>query len=155
MYIVNATELIPELQKQWRTISFAAIAANAGSLVGMSKSAVEIMHQDLTDEHSFSVSWPKFIVPIMSPGENLDLMSRRAIEVIAKDLSKVRSSGGSVTMGLWQWTTSVMDSATCEAVWGPGNPYRDPKVFQAWKYVSSSSSSSSSTGAPHCDFCEY
>ncbi|KAF7526835.1 hypothetical protein G7054_g10652 [Neopestalotiopsis clavispora] len=133
MYIVNATEFIPELQKQWRTISFAAIAANAGSLVGISKSAVEIMHRDLTDEHSFSVSWPKFIVPIMSPGENLDRMSRRAIEVIAKDLSKVRSSGVNATIGLWQWMTGVMDSATCEAVWGPGNPYRDPKVFQAWK----------------------
>ena len=58
MYVVNATELIPALQKHWRTISFAAIAADAGSVVGMSKEAVKIMHQDLTSEHGFSVSWP-------------------------------------------------------------------------------------------------
>lgn len=133
MYIVNATELIPELQKRWRTISFAAIAADAGSLVGMSKDAVEIMHQNLTDEHGFSLSWPRYIAPAMSPGEDLDRMSRNAIELIVKDLAKIKSSGASVTTGLWQWTTGVMDSSTCEAVWGPGNPYRDPEVFQAWK----------------------
>lgn len=135
MYIVNATELIPELQKRWRTISFAAIAADAGSLVGMSKDAVEIMHQNLTDEHGFSLSWPRYIAPAMSPGEDLDRMSRNAIELIVKDLAKIKSSGASVTTGLWQWTTGVMDSSTCEAVWGPGNPYRDPEVFQAWKYA--------------------
>ncbi|KAI0095819.1 cytochrome P450 [Hypoxylon sp. NC0597] len=47
-------ELIPALQKQWRTVSFSTVAADAGSLVGMSKEAIKIMHQDLTSEYGFS-----------------------------------------------------------------------------------------------------
>ena len=68
MYIVNATELIPALQKHWRTVSFAAIAADDGGLVGMSKEAQRIMHQNLTSEDGFSVSWPRFIAPVLGPG---------------------------------------------------------------------------------------
>ncbi|KAI1770808.1 cytochrome P450 [Hypoxylon cercidicola] len=132
MYIVNATELVPTLQKQWRNISFAAIAADAGNLVGMSKEAVRIMHKDLTSEHGFSVSWPKYITPVMSPGKDLDELSRKAIEVFVGELEKIKAQG-TVKTGLWQWTNRIMDTSTTEAVWGPDNPYRDPVVAEAWK----------------------
>ncbi|KAI0598176.1 cytochrome P450 [Biscogniauxia sp. FL1348] len=136
MYIVNATELVPVLQKQWRTVSFAAIAADAGSLVGMRKEALEIMHKDLTSEHGFSVSWPKYITPVMSPGKDLDELSRSAIEVFVQELGKLNKSGA-VRTGLWRWTNLIMDTSTTEAVWGPKNPYRDPVVAQAWKVFES------------------
>ncbi|KAL7628400.1 hypothetical protein AAE478_002602 [Parahypoxylon ruwenzoriense] len=136
MYIVNATELVPALQKQWRTVSFAAIAADAGNLVGMSKEAVEIMHKDLMSEHGFSVSWPKYITPVMSPGKDLDELSRKAIEIFVEGLGKL-SSRGTVKTGLWEWTNRIMDKSTTEAVWGPKNPYRDPAVAEAWKIFES------------------
>ncbi|KAI0380529.1 cytochrome P450 [Hypomontagnella monticulosa] len=132
MYVVNATELIPALQKQWRTVSFAAIAADAGHLVGMSKEATEVMRRDLTSEHGFSVSWPKYIAPIMSPGKDLDELNRKAIEVFVEELGKLKTQGSART-GLWQWTSRTMDKSTSEAVWGPQNPYRDPVVAEAWK----------------------
>ncbi|KAI1087193.1 cytochrome P450 [Rostrohypoxylon terebratum] len=132
MYIVNATELVPALQKQWRAVSFAAIAADAGNLVGISKKGIEIMHKDLMSEHGFSVSWPKYITPVMSPGKDLDELSRVAIEVFVKELQNLRSQRA-VQTGLWQWTNYIMDRSTTEAVWGPENPYRDPVVNQAWK----------------------
>ncbi|XXH02880.1 hypothetical protein Hte_009268 [Hypoxylon texense] len=132
MYIVNATELIPALQKQWRTISFAAIAADAGNLVGMSKEAVKIMHQDLTSEDGFSVSWPKYIMPVMGPGADLDAINRRSIEVLSVGMETLRAQG-TVQVGLWQWSRRVMVEATTEAVWGPQNPYRDPVIAEAWK----------------------
>lgn len=132
MYIVNATELVPALQKQWRTVSFAAIAAGAGNMVGMSKEAVKIMHKDLTSEHGFSVSWPKYIAPVMSPGKDLDELSRKAIEIFLEELGNLRAQG-TVRAGLWGWTNRIMDKSTTEAVWGPENPYRDPVVAQAWK----------------------
>jgi hypothetical protein len=132
MYIVNSTELIPLLQKQWRTVSFAAIAADAGFTVGMSKEAVRIMHQDLTSEHGFSVSWPRFIIPAMSPGKNLDAMNRRAVEVLAEEM-KTLNAKGTVRLGLSRCSRQTMVIATTEAVWGPQNPYRDPAVAEAWK----------------------
>jgi hypothetical protein len=132
MYIVNSTELIPLLQKQWRTVSFAAIAADASLTVGMSKEAVSIMHQDLTSEHSFSLSWPRFILPAMNPGNDLDAINRRAVEVLANELEVLRAKGP-VKLGLSQWSRQIMVTATTEAVWGPQNPYRDPAVVKAWR----------------------
>ncbi|KAI5920704.1 hypothetical protein F4810DRAFT_713240 [Camillea tinctor] len=64
MYVINSTELIPAVQKQWRMASFAGIAADTGKLVGMSKPALEIMHKDVTNEHGFSVNWSKYIPPV-------------------------------------------------------------------------------------------
>ena len=132
MYIVNSTELIPLLQKQWRTVSFAAIAADAGITVGMSKEAVRIMHQDLTSEHSFSLSWPRFIIPAMNPGNDLDAMNRRAVKVLADGLEALQAKGPA-KLGLSQWSRQMMVTATTEAVWGPQNPYRDPVIAEAWR----------------------
>ncbi|KAK4038606.1 cholesterol 7-alpha-monooxygenase [Parachaetomium inaequale] len=133
IYIVNATELIPVLQKQWRLISFASIAADAGNLVGMSKEAVEVMKRDLTSEHGFSTSWPKFIMPAMAPGPDLDAINRRAIEIYVSEMAKLRAPGTTIKVGLWEWSRRMMVTSTTEAVWGPENPYRDPVVADAWK----------------------
>jgi hypothetical protein len=134
MYIVNSTALIPLLQKQWRTVSFSAIAADAGIAVGMSKEALKIMHQDLTSEHGFSNSWPQFIIPAMSPGKDLDAMNRRAVEVLSGEMGALRSEGPTRS-GLSEWSRRIMVTATTEAVWGPQNPYRDPAIVEAWRYV--------------------
>lgn len=98
----------------------------------MRKEVVEIMHRDLTSEHGFSVSWPKYITPVMGPGKDLDVLSRRAIEIFAEELERLRAPGTAKT-GLWKWTNQVMDTSTTEAVWGPKNPYRDAAVTEAWK----------------------
>lgn len=134
MYIVNSTRLIPLLQKHWRTVSFAAIAADAGVTVGMSKEAVKIMHEDLTSEHGFSVGWPRYIIPAMSPGSDLDAINRRSVEVLADEVKELQAKGV-VRLGLSQWSRRMMVTATTEAVWGPQNPYRDPVVAEAWRYA--------------------
>ncbi|CAN8104370.1 unnamed protein product [Discula destructiva] len=131
IYIVNATNLITELQKHWRTVSFAAIAADAGTTVGLSEKSVKMMHDDLTSEEGFSLSWPKHMMSSMSPGADLDAMNRRAIEVISNDMKASRTEG-SVKVGLWQWSRDIMVASTTEAVWGPQNPYRDTAVAEAW-----------------------
>ncbi|OTB18120.1 hypothetical protein K445DRAFT_314939 [Daldinia sp. EC12] len=132
MYIVNATELIPAVQKHWRTISFAAIAADAGSLVGMSKEAVKVMHQNLQSEDGFSISWTKYITPVMGPGEDLNAINRKSIDVFSADMEKLRAQG-TVKVDLWQWSRRIMVESTTEAIWGPQNPYRDPVIAEAWK----------------------
>lgn len=132
IYIVNATELIPALQKQWRLVSFASIAADAGKVVGMSKEAVDIMKTDLTSEHGFSPSWPKYVMPSMAPGPDLDAINRRAIEIYVCEMARMRAQG-TTKVGLWEWSRRMMVESTTEAVWGPRNPFRDPTVADAWK----------------------
>lgn len=133
MYIVNATELIPALQKQWRHVSFAALSANAGFTVGLSKEGNELLRRDLTSEHGFSPSWPKYIMSAMGPGKDLDSINRRSVEVFAQDMETLRANGAPIKIGLWEWARETMIKSTTEAVWGPQNPYRDAAVAQAWK----------------------
>ncbi|KAH9908578.1 cytochrome P450 [Xylariomycetidae sp. FL2044] len=137
MYIVNAPELLPALQKQWRTISFAAIAADAGKAVGISKEGREIMRHDLTNEHSFSVSWPKYTAPSIAPGRDLDAMIRRSIEIYTAETKRLRGLGGPIKVSLGRWSREMMLKSTSEAVWGPHNPYRDPDVAEAWRVFES------------------
>ncbi|SPQ20747.1 b4576777-2013-4262-b571-3b18ab8788b6 [Thermothielavioides terrestris] len=133
IYVVNATELIPVVQKQWRLISFAAIAADAGDVVGMSKEALAVMKADLTSDHGFSTSWPKYIMPVMAPGPDLDAINRRAIELYVSELAKLRAQGAPTVVGLRDWSRKMMVDSTSEAIWGLQNPYRDPVVADAWK----------------------
>ncbi|KAI0470471.1 cytochrome P450 [Xylariaceae sp. FL0804] len=136
IYIVNATELIPVVQKQWKNISFAAMSADAGPLVGLSKEGCEILRKDITSEHGFSNSWPKHIIPALGPGEELDAINRKAVEIYSTEMDSLRAQGP-VKVGLWQWSRRMMLIATCEAVWGPQNPYRDPEVAEAWRIFES------------------
>lgn len=133
MYVVNTTELIPALQKQWRTVSFAALAADAGYLVGLSKEGNEMLHRDLTSEHGFSLTWPKYIMSAMGPGEDLDSINRKSVEIFSEDMDRLRAEGAPIRTGLWEWAREIMVKSTTEAVWGPENPYRDAAVAQAWK----------------------
>lgn len=133
MYVVNATELIPALQKQWRTVSFAALAADAGYLVGLSKEGNELLHRDLTSEHGFSLTWPQYIMSAMGPGKDLDSINRKSVEIFSEDMDRLRAKGAPIRTGLWEWARGIMVKSTTEAVWGPENPYRDAAVAQAWK----------------------
>lgn len=133
MYVVNSTELIPALQKQWRYVSFAAIAADAGYLIGLSKEANEILHRDLTSEHGFSLSWPKCVMSEMGPGKELDSINRKSVEIFSEDMDNLRAKGAPIRTGLWEWVREIMVRSTTEAVWGPENPYRDAAVAEAWK----------------------
>ncbi|KAM7187067.1 cholesterol 7-alpha-monooxygenase [Naviculisporaceae sp. PSN 640] len=132
IYVVNSTQLIPLLQKQWLSVSFASIAAGAGGTVGLSKHGQDILKQGLGTEHGFSESWPKHIMPAMSPGPDLDAINRKAVQVFADEMEKLRAQG-TQRVPLRTWSRKAMVMATTEAVWGKQNPYRDPEVAEAWR----------------------
>ncbi|KAH9886118.1 cytochrome P450 [Xylariomycetidae sp. FL2044] len=118
VYVVNSTDRIPAIQKQWRTVSFGAIATGAGRFVGMSKEGVDLMHKDLTSEHGFTLSWPRLIAS--------------ALGIFSHEVGKFRREAA-LRVGLWRWGRDVMVAATTEAIWGTQNPYRDVDVAEAYR----------------------
>ncbi|KAK7920215.1 cytochrome P450 [Apiospora marii] len=136
VYVVNDTSLIPVLQKHWRTISFAAITANSGAVCGMSKHSARVMNHELTNEEGFSVSWPRYIAPSLAPGNDLDAIDKKSVEIFAAELAKQRAKGPATT-GLVEWSKHLMITSTTEAVYGPSNPYKDVAVAEAWKILES------------------
>ncbi|KAI1358214.1 cytochrome P450 [Xylaria arbuscula] len=133
IYVLSTPKLIPSAQKQWRTLSLAPFTAGAGKFLGMSKPSIKVMHQDVIGENGYNSTWIRRITPILGPGEDLDAINRRSVELFLDDLTKFNPKGDRV--GFWEWTRASIIKATAESIYGPRNPLRDPKVGEAWKQV--------------------
>lgn len=133
IYVLSSPKLIPSVQKQWRTLSFAPFTAGAGKFLGMSKASIEVMHQEVVGENGYNSTWIRRITPLLGPGEDLDAINRRSVELFLDDIAKFNPKGDRV--GLWEWTRSSITKATAESIYGPQNPLRDPKVEAAWRQV--------------------
>lgn len=146
MYIVNATELIPKLQKQWRTISFTPILASSGTgPMGMSKEAGVILNRDIQSDSNTVAKWSRAVNRALAPGESLDKLNRRAVEVMYDMMGGIRrpqhnsatenvpGERHETVVDFWAWTHRVMLQATTEAVFGPANPFREAAFEDAWK----------------------
>lgn len=108
--------------------------------MGMSKEAGEILHRDMASDENSVVAFTRAILPVLAPGETLDQMNRRAVEVMAETMDHLRygNTGGraigeGTVVDFWAWTHHEILMATTEAVYGPGNPYREKNIEEAWK----------------------
>ena len=110
-----------------------SFCGRAGHIVGLSKEGNELLQRDLTSEHGFSNTWPKYIKSAMGPGKDLDAINRKSIEIFSEDMDNLRAQEAPIGTGLWEWAREIMIRSTTEAVWGPQSPYRDAAVAQAWK----------------------
>ncbi|KAK4216819.1 putative cytochrome p450 oxidoreductase [Rhypophila decipiens] len=141
IYVINSTNLIPALQKQWRLISFASLFAGAGKVVGMSDSACDVMHEHLTDEtKNFNYTWVARASAHLTPGsKGLDEMNRVAIGVVSDEVEALvgesLKDGKENVIGLQEWVFKSMLLASTDAVYGGMNPMRDAAVARAWNTV--------------------
>lgn len=140
MYVINSTDLMPALQKKWRTISFAPIVAASGPmLMGIGEDGSEILHKDITSDSSYVASFARATTSVLAPGSIVDDISRRAVEIVLGATERLLHSTDptiqSKVVEFWSWTHHEILMATTEAVYGPGNPYRDTDLKKAWKWV--------------------
>lgn len=61
------------------------------------------MHKDLASKQGFSVSWPRYIIPAMNPGNVLDAINKLSVEVLADEVKELQAKGV-VRLGLSQWS---------------------------------------------------
>lgn len=145
VYVVNATELIPVLQKHWRTVSFTPILASTGpGPMGMSKEADELLHRDMMSDTSPVAALSRAIGRALAPGEGLDRLNGRAVEVMLEHMDKLRPDsedaeksvargGEAAVIDFWAWANHVSLRATTDAVYGRGNPFKEQVFEDAWK----------------------
>ncbi|KAI0400159.1 cytochrome P450 [Xylaria palmicola] len=131
-YVVNSPSLLTSIQNQVRTLSFTAIEAIiAANLIGVNKATNAIIGADLTSDHGYLMSFPKYVHASLSAGPGLDAMNRRSIQVLSKSLNILAEKGGA-TIDMFTWIRHELLLATTEAVYGPKNPFRDPAMEEAW-----------------------
>lgn len=117
--------------------------------MGMSKEASEILHRDIMSDTNPVMAWSRAVNRALAPGEGLDKLNRRAVEVMCELMGRLRSDRGNVELekgavtregdgavvDFWAWTTHVIVQATTEAVYGPGNLFKEQAFEDSWKQV--------------------
>ena len=132
IYVVNSTNLIPIVQRQFRTVAFTPFAARAFEYaMGGSKTASEIMKTGMTEDHGYLMSFDKAIHPALSPGPALDATNRASVKALATSLDRLRRQSPT-TIDMYKWIQHEVLLATTDAVYGTMNPYRNPAMETAW-----------------------
>ncbi|KAK7734693.1 hypothetical protein SLS53_007797 [Cytospora paraplurivora] len=130
IYVINSLELIPVVQRQWRTLVFAPIQVKAAqAAMGASKDAVAILEHDMVSEQGFVNGMVKATHPTMSTGPALDALNAKAFEVFDETLEQLTAL---TTINLYEWIGKQIMRATTDAVYGPANPLRNAQNLEAW-----------------------
>ncbi|KAK7987376.1 hypothetical protein PG989_007691 [Apiospora arundinis] len=133
VYVVNSLSLIPQIQRHIKTIAFAPIEAQAADAVmgvGPAGNAI-IGSERMFESDSYLSTFVPSTQPALSPGPGLDSLNGATIRCIANS-TKMLAEGGPKTLELFAWVRRELFMATTEAIYGPKNPFRDPKLEQAW-----------------------
>lgn len=64
----------------------------------------------------------------LAPGGGLEHMSRVMVQHVSTSLDSLKTGDGAVRISLASWLCHEITQATSEAIYGPGNPLRDPSV---------------------------
>ncbi|KAI0102133.1 cytochrome P450 [Nemania sp. FL0031] len=133
IYILNSLSLVGPFQRQFKTIAFAPIEAQAAATVmGVGPAGNAIIGSDkMFDDDSYLSTFVPSINPGLSPGPGLDALNGAAIRYLSNNLSNLRDNTPT-TIELFSWVSDQICMATTEAMYGPKNPFRDPRVLAAW-----------------------
>jgi hypothetical protein len=133
IYVVNSLPLIAQLQRQSKAIAFAPIEAQAAATVmGVGTAGNAIIGSDkMLEPGSYLSTFVPSNNPALSPGPGLDALNGEAIRCFSNSLASL-SSNGPRTVKLFSWVRKQLFQATTESTYGPGNPFRDPILEQAW-----------------------
>lgn len=130
MYIINSPALISAAQRQYKTLSFWPLMADASSkIMQLSKTGSEILNTNTNGDEGpegYVITFHDATQPPLAPGPDLDAMNRVMLGLVAMALNRVRD-GGVKRVKLNEWVTEQITMATTNAAYGPANPYKDPK----------------------------
>lgn len=139
LYVVNSTALITAVQRQSMTIAFAPIEVKAAiNLTGATEAGKSVLMQNIdslqgNEDETYVVSYGKAVHLVLSPGANLDAMSRAVFRTISESLENVKSESETpIEIELFDWVRREISVATAESVYGPMNPFRYPDVEAAF-----------------------
>lgn len=131
IYVINSLDLIPVVQRQWRTLIFAPIQVKAAqAAMGVSKETIAILEHDMVTESGFVNGMVKATHPTMSNGPALDALNAKAFEVFDDTLSGLTAP---TNISMFKWIDGQIMRATTDAVYGPSNPMRDARNLEAWQ----------------------
>ncbi|KAI1264517.1 cytochrome P450 [Xylariaceae sp. FL1019] len=140
MYVITKLELVVAVQKRHKILAFPPIEAKFASTVcGASQQAQAILAKNVNGDdgdHGLSMESYAAMRAALKPGAGLDDMNRVMIREIARSLDEIQPNP-SKRLNLYSWMRDAITMATTRSVYGPMNPYEDPKIIDAfWQFES-------------------
>lgn len=96
---------------------------------------IDIIGQDLLENHGFVHSMVTEISKGLMPGPALDNLNEKAVRNLSSFLDSAVDKDqptATTTVDMFQWISSQIIMATTNAVYGPQNPYKDSAVRDAY-----------------------
>jgi hypothetical protein len=134
IYVINSSSLISAAQRQVRVLDFAPVEAKAAiNVMGATPGGKEMLNQERegVGKHAYAIEFDKAIHPALTPGQNLDALNRLSVQKVTEFLENLAAHKFQ-TLHLFEWVRENIAWATTEAVYGPKNPFRDPKILDAF-----------------------
>lgn len=142
IYVITSIDLIGAVQRVPKILAFAPIEAKfAMTICASSKEANRILNMNINGDEGdwgFSMDYHRSLHPSLAPGPGLDAMNRVMIKNITISLDHLYPSINDVNgpvgkrIGLMKWLRHETTLATTNSVYGPLNPFKDPKVEEAF-----------------------
>jgi hypothetical protein len=130
IYVINAAELIPVAQKYYRILDFAPLEAKVAiNVMGASDAGKKVLVKNIdgVEDFSYAILFSKAIHTAVSPGTQLDALNRDSIRQVSSVLDRLASCAPT-TLKLFEWVKKEITLATTNSVYGPHNPFLNPKV---------------------------
>ena len=137
IYVVTDPALLMAIQKMPKIFSFWAMEAKlSNSLAAPSKEAAAIMVENVSrddGEKSMFIDGMRFTHEAVRLGESLDDMNQNMADALRQSIRQLDDfSSEEKAFDLWVWIKHAMTQASTQAIYGPDNPFRDPKVEQGF-----------------------
>ncbi len=142
IYVVNKPEIIRSVERQPKIMSFLPFEVNVSNVMtGVSKEGRDIISAVLNDREekgSIMDDWHKAIIPLLALGPGLSAMNRAMTKNVVALCDKLQRLVGTdgARLQLYKCFRHEIGLATTDAIYGPKNPFKDPKVESAfWYYL--------------------
>lgn len=137
IYVVTDLNLISMIQRNAKTFSFDPFFVIAArGLSGVSKEGVEVIQFGKIPENNEKRE-PKVVSDThvrfrgyLSPGTTLDTMNELFLGNVSASLDVISPNGD--TVELFDWMRHIITIASTNAVYGPLNPFKSPRVEKAF-----------------------
>lgn len=100
--------------------------------MGITGEALATMSQDPINAHGFVHQITTETSKALKPGPNLDDLNTKAVQILNRSIEELASKQRPTTVNLFAWASQEIILATTNAVYGTQNPFKSPKVRQAY-----------------------
>lgn len=138
LYVVNTPHLITSVMKNSKTLLFGPFATkNHRRLFGVSASAERLAQDNVDLSRGPWGLWHEAVNAshvALNPGEGLDELNLKMLSGMSGTFERLirDTSDGPKEIGLLRWLKLELTNIVTAASYGPGNPFVDPKVGEAF-----------------------